>query len=153
MGKLTSHDSIGALALVRQLSSADLASAVVYVRQLSQSAGLHHQTDEQDMGCAAQIIAIGPFSKDIVGALGYPGQFYKDVSEGAQVITVVFEAFGNIQSRKLAQCFQANLWDLGEHVLDASIADLKILEDEYDGAKDFIVLREAGFQFFFLPRG
>jgi hypothetical protein len=71
------------------------------------------------MACDATIIAIGPFSKNIASALGYP-----EVAEGATVITCVFEAFGSTQSEKLSQCFGVGRWDLGRHVLDASRAGL-----------------------------
>jgi hypothetical protein len=107
------------------------------------------------MGCDAEVIAIGPFSKEIVPALGYPAEQYRGVPEGATVITTVFEAFGSTQSEKLSQCFGVGRWDLGRHVLDASKANLSTLRREFDeqGAEQFLALREAGFQFYFMPNG
>jgi hypothetical protein len=107
------------------------------------------------MGCDAEIIAIGPFSKRIAPALGYPEEQYRSVAEGAMVITTVFEAFGSTQSERLSQCFGVGRWDLGRHVLDASSADLATLRREFDeqSTEHFLALRETGFQFYFMPNG
>jgi hypothetical protein len=107
------------------------------------------------MGCDAEIVAIGPYSKSIVPALCYPEEQYRAVAEGATVITCVFEAFGSTESEKLARCFGVGRWDLGRHVLDASQADLETLRREFGerDAEDFLTLREAGFQFYYMPNG
>ena|SRR5690349_440328 len=107
------------------------------------------------MGCDAEVIAIGPFSKTLVPALGYPAEQYLGVEEGATVITTVFEAFGSTQSEKLSQCFGVGRWDLGRHVLDGSKADLGGLRRDFDeqSTEHFVALREAGFQFYFMPNG
>jgi hypothetical protein len=107
------------------------------------------------MGCDAEVIAIGRFSQKIVPALGYGAEQYRGVAEGTTVVTTVFEAFGSNQSEKLSQCFGVGRWDLGRHVLDASKADLATLRREFDeqSTKDFVALREVGFQFYFMPNG
>ncbi len=107
------------------------------------------------MGCGAQIIAIGLFSRNLVPALEYPEEQYRGIPEGATIITFVFEAFGSTQSEILAQCFGVGRWDLGRHVLDASKADLATLRRDFDerSAENFLALREAGFQFYYMPNG
>jgi hypothetical protein len=107
------------------------------------------------MGCDAEIIAIGPFSKRLVPALGYPAEQYQGVADGVIVITCVFDAFGSTQSEKLAQCFGVGRWELGRHVLDATRADLATLRCDFDeqSTEHFLALREAGFQFYFMPNG
>jgi hypothetical protein len=107
------------------------------------------------MGCDAEIIAIGPFSKKLIPALGYPEEQYRAVAEGATVITGVFEAFGSTESEKLAQCFGVGRWDLGQHLLDPLRADLETLRRDFDerGTEDFLALREAGFRFYYMPNG
>lgn len=107
------------------------------------------------MGCDAEIIAIGPFSKTLVSALGYPEEQYRGVADGATVITCVFGAFGSTESEKLARCFGVGRWDLGRHELDASKADLETLRRDFDepGTNHFLALREAGFQFYYMPNG
>jgi hypothetical protein len=107
------------------------------------------------MGCDAEIIAIGPFSKRIIPALGYPEEQYRGVADGATVIACVFDAFGSTESEKLAQCFGVGRWDLGRHVLDASRADLDTLRRDFDerGTEHFLTLREADFQFYYMPNG
>jgi hypothetical protein len=107
------------------------------------------------MGCDAEIIAIGPFSKRLVPALGYPAEQYQGVADGATVITCVFCAFGSTESEKLAQCFGVGRWELGRHVLDAARADLVTLGRDFDerDTEHFLALREAGFQFYYMPNG
>jgi hypothetical protein len=107
------------------------------------------------MGCDAEIVAIGRFAKSLIPALGYPEEQYREVADGATVITSVFEAFGSTESEKLAQCFGVGRWDLGRHVLDASRADLVTLRRDFDegSTEHFLTLREAGFQFYYMPNG
>lgn len=107
------------------------------------------------MGCDANIIAVGPFSNRVAGSLGYPAEQYAGVAEGATVITVVFETFGSTNSEALARCFGVGRWDLGRHHLDASRADLETLRRDFEesSTEQFTVLREAGFQFYYMPRG
>ncbi len=91
----------------------------------------------------------------LVPALGYPEEQYRGVAEGAVVITCVFEAFGSTQSEKLAQCFGVGRWELGRHLLDASRAKLETLRRDFDerGTEHFVALRDAGFQFYYMPNG
>lgn len=107
------------------------------------------------MGCDAEIIAIGPFSKTLVPALGYPAEQYQGIADGTTVIISVFGAFGSTESERLAQCFGVGRWELGRHVLDASRADLATLRRDFDelSTEHFVTLREAGFQFYFMPNG
>jgi hypothetical protein len=107
------------------------------------------------MGCDAEIIAIGPFSTQIVPALGYPEEQYRGVAEGTRVIAFVFEASGSTESEKLARCFGVGRWELGRHVLDPSCADLETLRRDFDerGTEHFLALRDAGFQFYYMPNG
>src|SRR4051794_30521374 len=107
------------------------------------------------MGCDAEIIAIGPFSKGLIPALCYMEEQYRGVAEGATVITSVFDTFGSTQSEQLAQCFGVGRWDLGRHFLDPSRADLDTLRRDFDEGRTehFLTLREAGFQFYYMPNG
>ena len=108
------------------------------------------------MGCNAEIIAIGPFSKRLIPALGYGEEQYRGVADGMTVITCVFgDRSGSTESEKLAQCFGVGRWELGRHVLDAARADLATLRRDFDeqSTEHFLTLREAGFQFYFMPNG
>lgn len=107
------------------------------------------------MGCDAEIIAIGPFSKGLLLAFGYPEEQYRGVADGTMVITCVFGAFGSTESEKLARCFGVGRWDLGRHALDASRADLDTLRRDFDerGTEHFLALCEAGFRFYYMPNG
>jgi hypothetical protein len=106
------------------------------------------------MGCDAQIIAIGPFSKTLLSALTYPEEQYRQVQEGTTIITTVFAACGSTESETLAQCFGVGRWDLDRHVLDPKQADLaKLRQFDDKGTDSFVALRQAGFQFYYVPNG
>jgi hypothetical protein len=105
------------------------------------------------MGLDAQVIGIGSFSQKLVAALEYPKDFYNGVSEGAIVVTYVFEALTSEQSHKLAESFGVKAMDLGNHVLKSDSADLASLEKEFgrEAVQKFQMLREAKFKFYYLP--
>jgi hypothetical protein len=105
------------------------------------------------MGLDAQIIAIGPFSRKVVKALEYPEADYAQVKEGATVVSNVFLAMTSEESHKLAACFGVGAMDLGRHELNSHVADEKKLAEVFDeeNVRDFLVLRENGFKFYFLP--
>ncbi len=67
---------------------------------------------------------------------------------------MVFEALTSEQSHTLAQSFGVEAMDLGRHVLDASAADTKRLRSEFGDqeVQHFQALRDAGFQFYYMPR-
>lgn len=105
------------------------------------------------MGLDAQLIAIGPFSKAVLPGLDYPGEFYAGVEDGATVVANVFTAITSEISHNLARCFGVGAMDLGRHHVGASRADLHKLKELFgdeDVAK-FVILRDAGFQFYYLP--
>jgi len=105
------------------------------------------------MGLDAQIIAIGPFSRAALPALDYPAEFYADVADGDTVITNVFTAITSDLSYELARCFGVGAMELGKHHLDSGHADVQALKNLVgDGATSrFVLLRDAGFQFYYLP--
>ena len=107
------------------------------------------------MGLDANLIAIGPFSPAVLPALEYPADFYADVPEGATVITLVFEAFSSSGSHSLARCLGVGALELGRHALgaakDADVAALEGTEEFGEQVPAFLALRDAGFQFYYLP--
>jgi len=108
------------------------------------------------MGMEAEIIAIGPFSRKIAGHMEYPAERYKDTREGVPVITHLFTVYnGSGASRKMAGCFGVEAWDFNQHHLDPVCADLETLREMFDAreVESFLALREAGFQFYFVPNG
>ena len=108
------------------------------------------------MGMSAEIIAIGPFSRSIVGHMEYPEDFYKDTREGVPVLRRLFTVYqGSTVSRKMADCFGIEAWDFNGHHLDPVRADLDTLREMFDvrDVSAFLALREAGLQFYFMPNG
>ncbi len=108
------------------------------------------------MGMAAEIIAIGPFSKRIVKHLEYSNELYTNVKEGAKIAQIIFSIdSGSIQSHKLAKAFNIDPWNFDQHHLNPHEANLTILEELFSPkeVEDFVALRNAGFDFFFLPNG
>ena len=105
------------------------------------------------MELAAQIIAIGPFSRKIVDGLEYPESDYAKVPEGATVVSNVFVALTPDESHELATAFRIGPMELGRHELDPQAADLKTLEEIFgeETVRGFLLLREGGFRFYYLP--
>ena len=104
----------------------------------------------------AEIIAIGPFSKGIVKHLEYSNELYSNVKEGTKIAQNVFSIdSGSTESHKLAKAFKIDPWNFNEHHLNPHEADLNLLEELFspEEVEDFVVLRNAGFDFFFLPNG
>ncbi len=107
------------------------------------------------MGLDAQVIAIGPFSQDVVEALEYPPGHYGNVQQGDVVVTNVFVASTSADSHALAKAFDIGAWELGSHHLrpeEADIPRLIELSDERH-VQQFLTLRDNGFQFYYLPNG
>jgi hypothetical protein len=106
------------------------------------------------MGYSGQIIAIGPFSKGVLPALEYPDEMYASVPEGATVITNVFITDSSTASESLAAAFGTNPRELGQHHLQPSRVDLRELAWHFaEDIPKFELLRDHGFQFYFLPNG
>ncbi len=130
------------------------------------------------MGMSAEIFAVGPFRSELVPHLRHPAERYEAVAEGSIIIELVFSTYeGSTRSRRLASCFGADPWALGQHALDPFRADLDALRalfgsgaagaldldratpaagpgrDENGDVARFLALRAAGYQFYFLPNG
>lgn len=106
------------------------------------------------MGFDAQVIAVGPFSDDVIAALEYSPEQYAGVERGQVVVTNVFVApRPSSVSYELARAFGVEAMDLGRHHLDPEAADLLKLESVF-GEEDvarFVLLRKHGFDFYYLP--
>ena len=105
------------------------------------------------MESAAQIIAIGPFSPKVLDGLEYPASDYAKVREGATVVTNVFVALNREESFDLAAAFGVGVMDLGRHDLDPRSANLQVLDEVFgdETVRGFLLLRDNGFRFYFLP--
>jgi len=105
------------------------------------------------MDLAAQIIALGPFSRKIAHALEYPEPDYAKVAEGTTIVSNVFVALSPEESHELAACFGVGAMDLSNHELNPRAADEKTLTEIFgeETVRGFLLLRESGFKFFFLP--
>jgi hypothetical protein len=108
------------------------------------------------MGLNSEIVAIGRFTKAIVPFLEYPPDRYANVREGVTIpVSVFWVETGTSQSCVLAECFGVDLWDFNRHHLDpyrVDVARLRTMFDD-DQIEDFLALRAAGFEFFFMPNG
>ena len=105
------------------------------------------------MGLDAQVIAIGEFSEKVLPALEYPEDFYTDVLPGQTVIVNVFIGSTSTESHQLAQAFGVDAMELGKHHLNPENADLEVLQSIFgkDDVHQFLVLKENGFNFYYLP--
>lgn len=106
------------------------------------------------MGLDAQVIAIGPFSDDIVSCLEY-GNLYAGIEPGTTVVTNVSIASSSDASHALAKAFEVGAMELGRHHLRPENVNVELLRAEF-GDQDvasFQRLAERGFQFYYLPNG
>ena len=75
------------------------------------------------MGMSAEIIAVGPFSPEVAGFLGYPARLYANTREGAIVTCRLFRiAEGSTLSRQLAALLGvSDAWDFNQHQIDRTM--------------------------------
>ena len=107
------------------------------------------------MSTELKIVAIGPFSADVVEHMEYPSSYYENVPEGRKVVTTVVELHTRKSSEEAARCFGAELFSFATHYDCVPIkerlkeaADERILDGE--DLENIRVLHEAGFTFLLL---
>jgi hypothetical protein len=110
----------------------------------------------------AEVIGIGPFSKDIIEYLEYSEICYENTNAGAIVTVRLFGiGEGTAVSQEFAKCLGiSNGWDFNQHKIDSSKVNRSALLEfvsrytDYDeDAGSMIALLEKGFEFHFLPNG
>lgn len=114
------------------------------------------------MGMFAEIIAIGPFSPEVAGFLGYPSGLFANTKDGAVVTCRLFGiAEGSTLSRQFAALLGvADPWDFNQHEVDRSMINVPGLEafgqqyPDYEADVQALkALLSAGFAFHFRPEG
>jgi hypothetical protein len=114
------------------------------------------------MGMCAEVIAIGPYSRNVSALLDYKPELYISTPERAVISRRLFGINeGSTLSRKLATLLGIHdPWNFGEHKIIPSrvnIAGLREFAAEYSEYTDevhaFEVLLGAGFEFHFRPEG
>jgi len=105
------------------------------------------------MGLDAQVIAVGPFSPSALPALEYGPDFYASVAPGTTVVSNVFLAGTSEASHQLSAAFGVGAMELGKHELHPERADHELLAEVFgeQNLKQFLLLAEAGFRFYYLP--
>ncbi len=109
------------------------------------------------MGLSAEVIARGPFRRELLPFLNHPAGRYAGTREGAILIEQVFYTPQGTQcSEKLAACMGVDAWDRNTHAFDPWRVNLdrEVLYEigvEERRIKAFLAFREAGFTFYFLP--
>ena len=114
------------------------------------------------MGMSAEVIAIGPFSPEVAGFLGYPAKLFTNTKEGAIVTCRLFGiSEGSTVSRQFAALLGiSDPWDFNQHQVDSTMVNVPGLEafgqrySDYDSDVEALkVLLRAGFAFHFRPEG
>ena len=112
------------------------------------------------MGMDAELLAIGPFSKDIVDALEYPNCYYASTPKGATIVTTVANCCTTDGSEKLAQALGIHPMCFEEHCgiqPDLNKVDLELFAEAVEGGMedvaDFLKLAANGFKFYYMPNG
>jgi hypothetical protein len=105
------------------------------------------------MGLGAQVIAVGPFSPNVLPALEYGPEFYAAVVPGTTVVSNVFLAGTSEASHQLAAAFGVGAMDLGKHELLPECANYELLVEVFgeQALQQFVLLARSGFRFFYLP--
>lgn len=105
------------------------------------------------MGLDAQVIAIGPFSSDVLPVLEYAPHCYENVNQGTTVILNVFLACTSEASHQLAAAFGVGAMDLGRHELRPECANTDLLVEIFgkQNVERFLLLSMHGFRFYYLP--
>lgn len=114
------------------------------------------------MGMAAEIIAVGPFSRQVADHLDYPASHFANTKVGA---TVTCRLFGIEEGSTVSRQFAALLgvsepWDFNQHLIDRALIDVAGLRafgqhySDYErDVRALEVLLTAGFTFHFRPEG
>lgn len=114
------------------------------------------------MGMSAEVIAIGPFSQEVAGFLGYPAERFANTKEGATVTCRLFGiAEGSTVSRQFAELLGiSDPWDFNQHQIDRTMINVAALEafgkmysDYQFDVQALTVLLKAGFSAHFRPEG
>lgn len=110
------------------------------------------------MGMDAELLAIGRYHPDVADALEYPPEFYTDTPVGSEIIVVVGACPSSACSKDLAAAFHVSPWRFEEHCgLSGEDVDLDLfkesVEDGDRSLRNFLLLRERGFKFYYKPNG
>lgn len=105
------------------------------------------------MPVRAYVFAVGSYDKRLADSLWFPRDFYSAVPEGATIVTPVFSSVSSTTTHQLAQAFGVGVWDFARHKLDGRAANIELLQEAFgwEKSEDFMALRDAGFEFFFVP--
>ncbi len=149
-------NKVGAVILLRRELGLGLKEALDELESFQAGLEPHELYAEDHMGMSANVLAIGKFRRDIVDYMEYPPKFYSDTRDGAPIVRFLFHIDqGSTRSRELASCFGIEPWDFNQHRLDPHAADLERLRAMFDEEEVgvFAALRDAGFEFIFMPNG
>lgn len=114
------------------------------------------------MSMCAEIIAVGPYSRQFVDYLEYPLRVYDQLNEGAIITERLFGILeGSSMSRKLAGLLGIHdPWDFNQHKIkneNIDLVGLREFAELYDNyMPDFnklVILKDFGFEFHFRPEG
>ena len=114
------------------------------------------------MGLCAEVIAVGPFSDNIVDVLEYPNGYHRIVKPGAIITESLFVIYeGSTVSRERARLLGiSDVWDFNQHKIDnenineAGLREFVIdFEDDAHDLAVFMTLKRNSFEFHFRPNG
>jgi hypothetical protein len=113
----------------------------------------------------AEILAIGPFRRDLIPHYEYPPDHYRTMSEGLPIVRTLFGVIeGTAAGTEFAKALGiSDPFDFSQHKIGSASIDFEGLErslaslsswPEGDYAKDLAALRSfaaAGYDLYFLP--
>lgn len=120
------------------------------------------------MPMCAEVLAIGPFSRELVAHYDYAEQRYANTREGAPIVRTLF---GLVEGTHASTAFAEALglddaWDFNQHKIDLTRIDfaavaqllstLSTWTDSNDYQRDLAALRafaDAKYDLYYLPNG
>lgn len=155
---LRAFNKLQAVLKVRQATGASLQEAMEFLAEFEQQLDPPLLREVKEMGMDAKVMAIGPYRKALADHMYYAAERYANTQEGTPVIQFLFQCYNTDGSVMLAECFNIAPWDFNQHKLDPYQVDIERLqalcvEECEDDCESFRVLRDAGFEFYYLPEG
>ncbi|MDR2920150.1 MAG: hypothetical protein LBV72_12395 [Tannerella sp.] len=114
------------------------------------------------MGMCAELIAVGPYTKNIIDVLEYPKEMYINLNNGSIITVRLFGiSEGSSLSREFAELLGiSDAWDFNQHKIINEKINIEKLRKFVEVYKEYaedlnklIKLKDSGFEFHFRPEG
>lgn len=108
-------------------------------------------TVEKDID--ADLVAFGEYSEKISEFLEYDKKYYRNTMLGKKVmVSSMLYSSGENKCNILAECLNIDIWDINQHKINPDKVNILKLKKEFedDDVKQFVALKKADFDFYFM---